>query len=324
MYQQLENSLRQGGNALLDGAIGTQLQAMAVPMDNTAWAAKALHTHPDTVRMMHKLYLDCGVDIITTNTYSSARHNLEPLGLGDLTRELNYRAVNLAMEARERFASDRNVTLAGSISAFGLTLGGESVRSLHRHARPRTEITERQARANLREQSEILAEAGVDFLLLEGTGSLTHRHWMVEECISTGLPLWLGFRCRLDPEDDTPRIGYSSETAFADGLAEFVDEGLAGVAIFHSTIDATDAAIPVAQSLWSGPLAVYPEADRSDYTLPYKDENIQSNVTPDEYPGIAHKWISQGVHVVGGCCGINLDYYRDLKQAFTDPASTTT
>lgn len=315
MYQELGEILEQGGTALLDGAIGTQLQAMSVPMDNTAWAAKALHTHPDTIRLMHRRYLDCGVDIITTNTYASARHNLEPLGLGDLTRELNYRAVNLAMEARERSAPDRNVTLAGSISAFGLTVGGESVRSLHRHARPRAEITERQARWNLREQAEILAEAGVDLLLLEGTGSIEHRHWMVDECAGAGLPLWLGFRCRLDEGDDTPRIGYSSTTSLADGLGEFMDKGLSGVAIFHSTIDATDAAIPVARSIWSGPLAVYPEADRSDYTLPQRDEEVKSNVTPAEYPGIVRRWFAGGVQVVGGCCGINLEYFTDLKHA---------
>ncbi len=315
MYQQLEAILDRGDTALLDGAIGTQLQAMSVPMDNTAWAAKALLTHPDTVRLMHKLYLDCGVDIITTNTYSSARHNLEPLGLGDLTRELNYRAVNLAMEARERFASGRHVTLAGSVSAFGLTVGGEPVRSLHRHALQRTEITERQARGNLREQAEVLAEAGVDFLLLEGTGSIAHRHWMVDECAGTGLPLWLGFRCRLDPGDNIPRIGYSSPTPFADGLGEFLGRNLAGVTIFHSTIEATNAAIPVARSIWSGPLAAYPEADRSDYTLPHRDDSVKSNIAPTEFPEIARQWRSCGVQVIGGCCGINREFFTDLKYA---------
>ena len=41
-----------------------------------------------------------GADVLTTNTYSSARHNLEPLGLGDRTAELNLRAVMLARDAR--------------------------------------------------------------------------------------------------------------------------------------------------------------------------------------------------------------------------------
>lgn len=133
---------------LLDGAIGSLLQRLEVPMDNTAWAAIALESHPDTVRHMHSQYLHCGVDIITTNTFSSARHNLEPIGLGDKTWELNYRAVNLALEARDRHATGRDVAIAGSISHFGILVEGEPGLALHRHARPKTrnEITESQAR----------------------------------------------------------------------------------------------------------------------------------------------------------------------------------
>ena len=39
---------------ILDGAIGTQLQSMGVPMNQTAWASAALETHPFTVRRMHE------------------------------------------------------------------------------------------------------------------------------------------------------------------------------------------------------------------------------------------------------------------------------
>ena len=159
---EIEKRISIGETLLLDGAIGTQLQRLNVPMDNTAWAAKALVTHPSTVLQMHRMYIDQSVDIITTNTYSSARHNLEPLGLGDQVAELNIRAVHLAMEARDRFAQGP-LAVAGSISSFGLTISGESERALHRHARGRTEITERQAIANLNEQAKLLEETGVDF-----------------------------------------------------------------------------------------------------------------------------------------------------------------
>ena len=46
-----------------------------------------------------------------------------------------------------------------------------------------------QARANLKEQAEILADAGVDFLISESTGSNLQRKWVVEACVATGLPL---------------------------------------------------------------------------------------------------------------------------------------
>ena len=65
---------------ILDGAVGTRLQSMRVPMNGHAWAAEALLTHPYTVRRMHENYIAAGCDVITVNTYASARHNLEPLG----------------------------------------------------------------------------------------------------------------------------------------------------------------------------------------------------------------------------------------------------
>jgi len=111
---------------ILDGAIGTQLQRMEVPMSHDAWAAIALETHPFTVRRLHELYIEAGVDVITTNTYSSARHNLLPLGLGDKVHELNLRAVMLAQDARDRLAKERPVWIGGSVSNYGLMAGAES------------------------------------------------------------------------------------------------------------------------------------------------------------------------------------------------------
>ncbi len=109
-YKDLRQRIDDGEVIVLDGAVGTQLQALGVPIGVTAWAAVALHSHPDTVRQMHETYIRDGVDIITTNTFSSGRQCLEPLGMGDLTRELNLRAVVLAQEARDRAAKDRDAT----------------------------------------------------------------------------------------------------------------------------------------------------------------------------------------------------------------------
>ena len=124
-YRTLAARLTDKEVVILDGAVGTQLQKMGVPMNSHAWAATALETHPYTVRLLHEGYIRAGVDIITVNSYSAARHNLAPLGLGDQTRELNLRAVVLAQEARDRCAKERPIYIAGSVSNYGLRTGVE-------------------------------------------------------------------------------------------------------------------------------------------------------------------------------------------------------
>lgn len=310
-YQDLQDRIDRGDVVILDGAVGTQLQATGVPMHGTAWAAAALQTHPYTVWHMHEAYIKAGVDVITTNSYASARHNLEPLGLGDLTVELNLRAVALAKEARERAARDRPVYIAGSVSNYGLVTGSEP--------RPpqtlrRTAITAEQAQANLREQAEVLVEAGVDFLLCESTGSLEHRKWVSRACTVPGVPKWVGFKCHVDQGDPVVKVGYRSDVPLAQALDEVIPLGGSVLNIFHTNIDDTQAALPLVQEKWSGPIGIYPEAARPDYVATWRDPTIENAVTPDDFLALSRKWVEQGVQIIGGCCGIGVEYIRPLRQ----------
>ena len=247
---------------LLDGAVGTQLQKMGVPLSDRAWAGIALKDYTYTVRRMHESYIKAGVDIITTNTYPSARHNLEPIGLADMTTELNLRGVMLAQEARDRCAKERPVYIAGSVSNFGLLAGAEEGwRDLY-YFKNHAELTDHQAMNNLREQAEILAEGGVDLLLAEATGSSEQRRWVIEACLSTGLPVWMGFKTRLEDEDQPVKVGYTSRESFETRFEDLAALGGSVVSVFHSTIEATNATLPLVQAAWSGPIGIYPEADR--------------------------------------------------------------
>ena len=314
-YGQLEKRMKDREVILLDGAIGTQLQTMGIPIATDAWAAAALHSHPSTVRHMHACYIKAGVDIITVNTYASARQNLERLGLADSTRELNLRAVMLADDARQRWAKERPVLIAGSVSNYGMRAGAEPGWTKWPAVRRWSEISDDQAQANLREQAEILAEAGVDFFVAEATGSTMQRKWVVEACLATGLPVWMGFRCRPGEKGAEPRVGYLSDEGLSEHFQEVVSLGGSVVSVFHSTIEATDAALPIVREHWQGPIAVYPEADRPDYVQRHKDPNFEARVAPEEFVNWALKCVERGVQVVGGCCGIEIEHIRPLREA---------
>ncbi len=312
-YQDLQDRIDRGDVIILDGAVGTGLQNMGVPMHGFAWAAAALQTHPYTVRQLHEVYIKAGVDVLTTNTYSAARHNLEPLGLGDLTTELNLRAVMLARDARDKTARERPVYLAGAISNYGLVTGAEPRRSPRRGPN-RTALTVEQTQANLREQAQALADAGVDLLLAESTGSMENRKWVVQACVATGLPTWIGIKCRLEGDDPMPRVGYSSGVPLDEGLAELVPLGGKVINVFHSSVKATDAALPILREQWSGVIGVYPEAGREDYVDPLPDPEGKNDLTPAEFLDLARKWVQEGVQIIGGCCGIGPEYIRPLRE----------
>ena len=87
---------------ILDGATGTELQRRGAPMDDDAWCAVATATHPDQLRAIHEDYIRAGADIVTANTFASARHLLERAGIGERTAELQRLAVRLAREAVAR------------------------------------------------------------------------------------------------------------------------------------------------------------------------------------------------------------------------------
>ena len=315
-YRELQERIDGGEVLILDGAVGTELQALGVPIGVGAWAGAAQHAHPDTVRFMHERYIRAGVDIVTTNTYSTARHCLERIGLGELTRELNLRAVVLAEEARARAARGRPVSIAGSVSNYGILSGGEALpeRLEERLEEGWAALDEDAYRANLHEQARILAESGVDLLLAESTGATEHRRWVVEACLATGLPTWPGFKAHT-AEGGSLRTGHTSDEPFTDGLDTILPLGGDVMSIFHTTVKATGECLPLLRERWPGPIAVYPDADRTDYVNPQADAGVTNLDTPQDFADHARRWVEQGARIVGGCCGFGVEYIAPLRES---------
>src|SRR4051794_41922499 len=122
-------------------------------MDGEAWCALATLTHPDVLCAVHEDYILLGCDVVTANTFANARHMMARAGRGADTRLAYRRAVEIAREARERLGAG-HVAVAGSISTMRPVLKGTDRRDQS------TSVPLADARANLREAAETLAEAG--------------------------------------------------------------------------------------------------------------------------------------------------------------------
>ena len=337
-YQNLKSRLDDGEVLVLDGAVGTELQAMGAPMDPAAWCGVVNYTHPATVRQMHERYIKAGADIITTNTFNTMRPALEAAGYRDSVREINVRAVDAALEARRRVAVDRHVYVAGSISCrvpvrdrlSSAFMGGGGYG--YGSTLPADEL-----RIYAAEQADILAESGIDFFLMEHMWADNESRLIaVEAAKATGLPVWVGFTATLSADGETVLMSQDEDRAGIPGIASplpisnwrMIDhnkplsEGVAEVAsldpdvigVFHSRLKETNAALTVLREEWSGPIIVYPDAGRTDYLNTWRDDNVANEETVNQVTREAVNWTRQGVQIIGTCCGFGVDYTKGLRE----------
>ncbi len=330
-YRQLKSRLDNGDVVILDGAVGTQLQDMGVPMHPVAWCAPANYTHPDTVELMHERYIRAGAEIITTNTFSTVRPRLEGAGYGDKVNEINIRAVRLAQQARDRAASeDRPVYIAASMA--GHTITHDPWSGVVNSGSSTARYTAAEFRAYAKEKADVMAEAGVDFFLIELMGADNEvRIILTEAARNTGLPVWVAFTSFIDPVtgDVTARYPFTRrpsplnieirEIDFSLSLADAIQQVAPlepdVMAIFHSRFRDTVAGLEVLSREWSGPLGVYPDAGRHDYTAAWQDRRSPNEESVEDFTKEALKWVDMGVQVVGACCGFGVDYVRPLPAA---------
>jgi S-methylmethionine-dependent homocysteine/selenocysteine methylase len=293
----LQQRLERGDVVILDGAMGTELQRRGVPMDGIAWSAVAMATHPDTVREVHEDYLKAGAEILITNSFATSRHVLAAAGLGERVAELNRRSVSLAKEAVRRVAPDRPVWIAGSMSTF--------VPSGDNRHRPEPAAE----RASYREQAELLAEAGADLLALEMIRDVDQAGAIVDAASATGLPVWVGFTCRLGDDGQTVLLrGRDMERPLRDCLAPVLATGgCSAVAVMHCDVETTNRALDIVLEGWDGPVACYPECGE------WENPNWRfGDLTPEAFAAAAETWAGRGVRIIGGCCGIGPDHLRAL------------
>src|SRR5262249_13544875 len=177
--------LADGELVIIDGGMGSQLQAEGVPMDDVAWSARANLEQPDVVQHVHEEYIRAGAEVIIANTYASSRAALEPAGLGSRVAEANRSAVRAARRARGA-AAPGPVAVAGSMSSFSpvdMEVGGLG-RPL---AGPADSDPRFPTLAHFREQAELLAEEGVDLIALEMINARGYGRAALQAAAETGL-----------------------------------------------------------------------------------------------------------------------------------------
>jgi S-methylmethionine-dependent homocysteine/selenocysteine methylase len=305
--RKFEQAVAEGRVVLVDGGMGTEIEARGVAMDDAAWCALANLHDLDVVQQIHEDYIRAGADVIITNTFSAGRTVLADAGHGDDFERINRRAVAAAREARD--ATESDALIAGSVG--GLPTASDM------NFRDRG-LSPEQLFETFSEQASVLADSGVDLIALEMIGPGGHAGPALRAALATGLPVWVGLSVLrlVDDETDYGDLADPNDRAEFEALiSSLAGPELTAVTVMHSTPEQADLAIDIVRAHWQGPVGVYPHV--GSFNPPsWEFEDI----SPEEFARLARGWTEKDVQLVGGCCGIRPAHIAAAKQAVAPAA----
>ena len=294
---------------LLDGGVSTEIQKRGVPLHSNVWSGLTTKTHPEEVRQVHEDYIRAGSQVITANTYATARHVLESINLGHESKIINLKSVQLAQQARDNVA-DSEVWIAGSMSSMPPLTASQEV-AVGKHVE-----------ASYQELAESLAQAGVDLIIAEMMRDIDNATMVIKAAVSTGLPVWIGYSMMMAEDGaDVRSLRWKSNDSTTESLdfATLVKTlsplGGQAAGIMHTQVNNIDPALEVLGRHWSGPKLAYAETGR----LLVPDWSFEEICSPQDYAKEIEGWIKKhGVQIVGGCCGTGPEHIRALKSMLLD------
>jgi S-methylmethionine-dependent homocysteine/selenocysteine methylase len=278
---------REGVLVVIDGGMGSELEAQGAAMDHDAWSGLVNLADPGLVRRVHEDYVRAGADVLITNTFMSGQGPMERAGAGERFALANRNAVGAAREAA--LDADRPIVIAGSVSVTRLG-APEAVADGDEH---------RALRDGYARQMELLAQEGVDLIALEMVDHPRYAEPAVEAALATGLPVWLGLCVHADERDraERPTASITAEHRQVARLAR--GEAFDAVCIMHTDIGDVDAVLALVGESWDGPVGVYPHHgvwERPSWQF--------LDLPAEQFADLARGWRASGASMIGGCCGI--------------------
>ena len=284
--------LAQGRPLLADGATGTNLfEAGLTSGDNPElWNL----THAETVRGLHRRFVEAGADIILTNSFGGNRRRLALHGLEGRVRELNRFAAENARAEADR--AGRPVVVAGSVGPTGDLLA------------PLGELTEEAAVEAFAEQIEGLREGGADLVWIETMSASEEIRAAASAAARLGMPY--AVTASFDTAGKT-MMGLAP-AGFAGLAAGFEAPPLAFGA--NCGVGAADLLVSILAMSEAQPDAVL--IAKANAGVPqWHGTHIHYSGSPELMGAYAALAIDAGARIVGGCCGTSPTHLAAMRQA---------
>ncbi len=270
---------------ILDGAMGTMLQAAGLPAGQLPelWNL----THPETVAAIHRRYVEAGSRVLYTNTFGANR--LKAAGCGHSPAELVTGAVRCAREA----AAGRDVKVALDIGPIGRLL------------EPLGDLSFDEAYELFKELIIAGENAGADLVVIETMSDLYEvKAAVLAAKENSRLPVWVTMTFEA--------TGRSFLGVTVSSMALTLT-GLGADALGFNCSLGPKELMPLVRELreWTDlPIILKPNAGLPD------PASGEYGITPAEFAAAMEEAPGLGVSMIGGCCGTTPDFIRALREGF--------
>lgn len=270
---------------ILDGAMGTMLQASGLKLGEIPEVIS--FSHPEIIIDIHKSYINAGADIVYTNTFGANRYKLD--GCGYNVNEVINKAIYNAREATK-----------GTNTLVGLDIG------------PIGQLVEPTGTFKFEEaydifKEEVIAGKDTDIIIFE---TMTDLYELKAGVLAARENSDLPIMCTMTFEENLRTFTGCSISAMALTL-----EGLGVDAIGINCSLGPKELYPIVKELskWTTlPIIVKPNAGLPDPVTNTYDISTQ------DFADEIEKMLSLGVKIIGGCCGTNPEYIKEVSNRLRD------
>lgn len=281
-------ALAEGRPLLLDGAMGTMLQAVGLPAGVSP--EQYCLENPDILRGIHRAYINAGSNIITTCTFGANPFKL-PAGFDafDVCR----RMAGVAREAAQAACGSGPVFVAGNVGPSGL------------FARPLGTLEPRELIEGFAAQIRGLVAGGADLIFVETQFDLAEARAAVaaaREVCDLPVMVSMTFEHGVSLTGSNPEI-------FAETMQN-LDVDVVGT----NCSLGPDEMFPVVQELLA--VCACPVMAEPNAGLPeLRDGQTVFPMGPEAFAQKTAAFAAMGAHVLGGCCGTTPDHVAALSRA---------
>ncbi len=280
-------ALMKQSTVLLDGGMGTLLQAAGLPVGELPerWDL----TNPETVQSIHRAYFDAGSHIVNTNTFGANRFHFAK----DELERVIVAAVENAKKARDTSVGTQEKFIALDIGPTGKLL------------RPYGDLDFEDAVSAFAEVVKIGVQSGVDLIMIETMNdSYETKAALLAAHETCSLPVFVS---NAYGEDGKLMTGAdpAAMVALLEGMgADAIGANCSlGPKQLRSVVDALldCASVPV----FFKPNAGLPQS---------KNGLTVFDITSDEFAEEVEAAVRGGVRAVGGCCGTTPEYIQKVSE----------